>query len=48
MSRADLALLLGVLSAAAAGFCSPCWYLGFLAIAAGLLWLSYDLTDVGA
>jgi hypothetical protein len=37
---------LGVLAASASGFLSPLWFLGFLPIAAGLLWAAYDLVEV--
>lgn len=36
----------GVLTAAAAGFFSPLWYLGFVPLAAGLIWAAYDLVEV--
>lgn len=48
MSRADLAFVLGVLCASLAGFLSPLFCLGFLPLAAALLWVSYDLTEVDA
>lgn len=37
---------LGVLAGAAAGFFSPLWFLGFLPLAAGLVWAAYDLAEV--
>jgi hypothetical protein len=37
---------LGVLSAAAVGFLSPFWYLGFAPLAIGLVWAAYDLVEV--
>lgn len=37
---------LGVLAGAAAGFCSPFWYLGFAPLAIGLVWAAYDLVEV--
>lgn len=37
---------LGVLCAALAGFLSPLPYLGFVPLAAGLIWAAYDLTEV--
>lgn len=37
---------LGVSLAAAAGFFSPLWFLGFLPLAAGLVWAAYDLVEV--
>lgn len=36
----------GVASAAATGFCSPLWYLGFAPLSAGLIWAAYDLMEV--
>lgn len=37
---------LGVLCAALAGFLSPLPFLGFVPLAAGLIWAAYDLTEV--
>jgi hypothetical protein len=48
VTRADLAYVFGVLCAAATGFCSPVWYLGFVPLAAGSVWASYDLLDAEA
>lgn len=36
----------GVICAALVGFFSPVWYLGFVPLAVGLIWGSYDLVDV--
>lgn len=33
----------GVLVLAAAGFCSPVWWTGFVPVGAGLIWLAYNL-----
>lgn len=33
---------LGVVAGALAGFFSPLWFLGFLPLAAGLVWAAYD------
>lgn len=37
---------MGVANASLAGFYSPLWYLGFLPLAAGLVWAAYDLVEV--
>jgi hypothetical protein len=37
---------LGVLAASLVGFLSPLWFLGFLPLAAGLIWAAYDLVEV--
>lgn len=37
---------LGVIFASLVGFFSPLWYLGFLPLAAGLIWAAYDLVEV--
>lgn len=47
MTRVLVVYGLGVLCAALAGFLSPLPYLGFLPLAAGLIWAAYDLTEVG-
>lgn len=39
---------LGVLCAAAVGFLSPWWFLGFGPLAVGLLWAAYDLVEVAS
>ena len=36
----------GVAAGATAGFLSPYWWTGFVAIAAGCIWAAYDLVDV--
>lgn len=46
MKRIWFAYAAGVASASAAGFFSPAWYLGFVPIAAGLVWAAYDLVEV--
>ena len=46
MIRVWLTFTAGVLAASAAGFFSPLWYLGFVPLAAGLIWAAYDLVDV--
>jgi hypothetical protein len=38
--------LLCVAAAAAVGFLSPVWYLGFIPISFGAGWAAYDLIDV--
>ena len=45
MTRIWIAYTLGVLCVAAALFFSPCWWLGFLPLGAGLVWAAYDLID---
>ena len=37
----------GVAAGAAAGFCSPFRYLGFVPICVGAVWAAYDLVQVG-
>ncbi len=39
--------VLGVVLAAAAGFCSPWPWAGFLPLSAGCVWGSYDVYDDG-
>ena len=46
MRRVLALYALGVLAASAAGFLSPFWFLGFLPLAAGLVWAAYDLVEV--
>lgn len=46
MRRIVVAYCLGVVAASLAGFFSPAWYLGFLPLAAGLVWAAYDLIEV--
>jgi hypothetical protein len=46
MNRVLLVYALGVLCAALAGFLSPLPFLGFVPLAAGLVWAAYDLIDV--
>ncbi len=46
MTKVWVLYLLGVGLGAAAGFFSPVWYLGFLPLAAGLIWAAYDLIEV--
>lgn len=46
MIRIWLTYAAGVMAAAAAGFFSPLWYLGFVPLAAGLVWAAYDLVEV--
>lgn len=36
----------GVMAGSAAGFFSPLWFLGFVPLAAGLVWAAYDLVEV--
>lgn len=38
----------GVASAAAVGFLSPWWFLGFGPLSAGLIWAAYDLVEVAS
>lgn len=40
---AVLLFALGVVAASLAGFLSPCWFLGFLPLSAGLIWAAYGL-----
>lgn len=40
-----IAYVTGVASASLAGFFSPSWYLGFLPLAAGLIFAAYDLAE---
>lgn len=35
----------GVAAGSAAGFFSPLWFLGFIPLAAGLVWAAYDLVE---
>lgn len=46
MRRVWLTFALGVIAAAAAGFLSPLWFLGFIPLSAGLIWAAYDLVEV--
>lgn len=43
-----LAFALGVIAASLAGFFSPWWFLGFIPLAAGLIWAAYDLVEVAS
>jgi hypothetical protein len=45
VKRVRLAYSAGVVAGAAAGFCSPLWYLGFVPLSAGLVWAAYDLVE---
>jgi hypothetical protein len=48
VTRAHWLYLFGVLCGALLGFFSPCWFLGFAALAAGSIWAAYDLVEVDA
>mgnify|MGYP003349674652 FL=1 len=47
MNRAIVLYTAGVAAGAAAGFCSPFRYLGFVPICVGAIWAAYDLVQVG-
>lgn len=46
MTTMRLLYTLGVLCAAALGFLSPLWFLGFGPLSVGLIWAAYDLVEV--
>lgn len=46
MKRLYSIYLLGLGLLAAAGFCSPVWYLGFIPLGAGALYATYNLIEV--
>lgn len=45
MRRVRVTYAAGVAAGSAAGFCSPLWFLGFIPLAAGLVWAAYDLVE---
>ena len=46
MRLARLVYAAGVACGAAAGFCSPLYFLGFVPLSIGLVWAAYDLVEV--
>lgn len=46
MIAARILFAAGVVCAALVGFFSPWWFLGFVPLAAGLIWAAYNLVDV--
>lgn len=47
LRRDLLCYWLGIACLAAVGFLSPCWWLGFAPLGAGLLWAYWDVVEVG-